>query len=92
MNIPLKLDFDKLVYWFEQFKNGDVNDPRHRERLIDGLVNKVIVWNDRIIITYNINGLDGKQVTVEQIIEDFEKEKSNLQKFDSLQFGAVERT
>ena len=75
LNIPIKLDFDELIYWFEQFKNSNIKDPSFRERLADTFINKVILWNDKMIIVYNIKGRDNEKITVEQIIDEYEQEK-----------------
>ena len=92
LNIPIKLDYDKVVYYFSQFASGDPNDAQFRERLIDSFVNKVIVWNDKAIITYNINGLDGEKITAEQIISDFKKQRAEPKRFDSRLIGAEDGT
>ena len=92
LDIPIKLDYDRVLFYFEQFANGDPNDAQFRERLIDGFINKVIVWNDRMIITYNIAGTDGEKVTADQIIKDFEKQRAEPKKFDSRLVGAKDGT
>lgn len=80
MIVPLKLDYLGTVYWFKQFASGDVVNPDFCERIIDAFVSKVIVWNDRMIIAYNVKGADGGKLTTAEIIADFEK-------FDSLYLG-----
>ena len=85
MNVPIKLVYDEVVFWFVQFTQGDINDEKFRERIIDTFINKIILWNDKILITYNIKGTDGNRLTVEEIVKDFETEQ---QKFDLSQFGA----
>ena len=87
MNTPIKLVYDEVVYWFVQFTQGDVNDEQFRERIIDTFINKIILWNDRIIITYNIKGRDSEKVTIDEIIKDFENEKTNPEEFDLQQYG-----
>ena len=78
MNVPLKLEFLEVLYWLKSFTDGDINDEQYRERIIDAFINKVIIWNDRIFITYNIKGLDGEKMTVDQLIADLDNEKGTL--------------
>ena len=74
LNVPIKLEYTEILFWLKSFTDGDANDEKHRERLIDTFINKIVLWNDKAYITYNVNGMDGEKVTVEQIIADFEKE------------------
>ena len=71
LNAQIKLDYNQIMFWLQQFTDGDTQDDAFRERIIDAFVNKVIVWNNRMIITYNINGADNDKISVEQILTDF---------------------
>ena len=71
LNIPIPLDRDKLLFWFEQFKDGDINDEAFRERLVDTFIHKVILFDDKIIIVYNISNGNNENITVEEILNDF---------------------
>ncbi|MPW25983.1 recombinase family protein [Alkalibaculum sp. M08DMB] len=44
---------EQIIFWLEQFKNGDVNDLEYRKRIIDVFVNAVFLQDDKVIITYN---------------------------------------
>jgi len=101
LDVPIKLDLDETIFWFEQFAKGDPNDTKFKERLAETFVNKVIVWNNKILIVYNVKGTDNEKITVEQILDDYAKEQekspcglnsSNLatdtsQRFNSEQCG-----
>lgn len=50
-----------IVAWLKTFCNGDLFDDAFRRRLIDVFINSVYVYDDHIIIFYNIRG--GKQVS-----------------------------
>ena len=91
LDIPIKLDLDETIFWFEQFANGETQDRAYCERLIDTFVNKVILWNDKMIIVYNIKGADNDKITVEEIIAEYENEL-NRQRFNSQQGGARDGT
>lgn len=47
--------------WMKQFCTGDPMDPEFRKRIIDVFINSVYLYDDRVIIFYNIRG--GKQVS-----------------------------
>ncbi|MDR0850150.1 MAG: hypothetical protein LBN07_01550 [Christensenellaceae bacterium] len=61
LNIPITLTEDMILFWLESFVSGDINDPDFRERLIDCFVCKIILYNDKIIIVFNIKGRDNKK-------------------------------
>lgn len=50
-----------IVAWLKTFCNGDLFDNSFRRRLIDVFINSVYVYDDRIIIFYNVRG--GKQTS-----------------------------
>lgn len=50
------LDKMQIVYFLHRFKGGAVDDKDYQRQIIDLFVNKVIVYEDKIIITYNISG------------------------------------
>lgn len=45
---------EQVVFWISRFKDGDKNDPAFRQRLIDCFVNAVYLYDDRIVLTYNV--------------------------------------
>jgi DNA invertase Pin-like site-specific DNA recombinase len=59
------LDKDQIVFWLEQFKDGDIHDEEFRRLLIDLFVNHVTVWDEpddyfKITIAYNLTSLHEK--------------------------------
>lgn len=52
------IEYDKVVYFLEHLRDGDINDERYRQRLINTFINKVFLWDDKIIVTFNINKSD----------------------------------
>lgn len=46
----------QVVYFLQRFKGGAVDDKEYQRQIIDLFVNKVIVYDDRITITYNVSG------------------------------------
>lgn len=55
---------DTIVAWMKLFKSGDVDDPEYCRRLIDTFVNKIVLYDDRIIITYNYSGDSRREVPI----------------------------
>lgn len=60
------LEREHIVWWLSTFLNGDINDFEFRKRLLDMLVDKVVVWDDpdglKITTTYNL--IDGNKERV----------------------------
>lgn len=59
------LDREQVVYWLNQFKDGDIEDEDFRRQLIDLFVNSVTVWDEpddffKITIAYNLTSLQEK--------------------------------
>lgn len=59
------LDKEQVIYWLNQFMNGDIEDEDFRRQLIDLFVNSVTVWDEpddffKITIAYNLTSLQEK--------------------------------
>lgn len=52
---------EQIAAWLKTFCNGDPLDINFQKRIIDVLVNSVYVYDDKIVIYYNVK--DGKQVS-----------------------------
>ena len=93
LNIPIKLDLDEVICWFELFASGEIENREYQERLIDAFVSNVILWNDKMIIVYNIKGTDNDKITVEQILDEYNETKNepNQTRFNSQCNGASGR-
>lgn len=57
-----RLTKERIMFWLESFRQGDIDDPDYRMRVIDTLVNSVFVWDDpngkgrKIVFTFNVSG------------------------------------
>ena len=47
------LSREQILFWFEQFRQGDVNSPAYQRQIIDNFVNSVYVFDDRVTINFN---------------------------------------
>jgi len=46
----------RVVYWLEQFRGGDIDDPAYREKLIHIFVNAIYLYDDHVKIALNFAG------------------------------------
>ena len=47
----------RVIYWLEQFRNGDIDDPEYRRRLVHNFVNAIYLYDDeRMKIALNFSG------------------------------------
>lgn len=65
---PKKEDIEA---WLRSYCKGDLLDPEFRRRIIDSLVNKVYLYDDKILIYYNTN--DRQCSIVEEATEDIDE-------------------
>jgi len=61
LNAPIPLVYEEVVFWFSQFQNADTDDEKFRERLINTFVNKILVYNDKLVIVYNVREKDNQE-------------------------------
>lgn len=69
------LDKAQVVFFLTKFTTGNKTDPEFQRRIIDLLVNSVIVWDDKdnddgtqdITITYNLTPKKTRKITVKDI-------------------------
>ena len=52
---------ERIMFWLDSFKKGDINDVEYQRRIIDTLVNSVYVYDDngngrKLVLTFNISG------------------------------------
>lgn len=57
-----------IAYGLSKYKSGDVDDEKYRRWIIDALVHKVVLYDDRMLITFNFSG-DGSELTITEIEE-----------------------
>jgi len=63
-----RLSQEEIKKWLKSFASGDPLDEEYRRRIIDIFVNAVYLYDDKIVIYYNVKG--GKQVTYSEMLED----------------------
>ena len=73
---------DQYKQWLGTFANGDPLDENFRQKVIDTFVNSVYLFDDKIVIYYNIKG--GKQISYMEMCDDME----NLEPMDDIAPGS----
>ncbi|MEG1662941.1 MAG: recombinase family protein [Clostridia bacterium] len=62
---------DKIAFWFEQFANFNTQDEGAREYLIHYFINRLILYDDKLIIIYNHDGDNRTELEIDEIEEAF---------------------
>ena len=68
-----EISYEQVLFWLEQFKNGNIEDHSFCFKLIHTFINSIYLYNDRIIIVYNFCDKKGNRESVELTIKDIEK-------------------
>ncbi len=66
---------EQIIVWLKTFCNGDNLDLDFQKRIIDVLVNSVYVYDDKIVIYYNVKG--GKQVSYIEMCDNIDGLEEN---------------
>ena len=85
----IRLTTKEVEAYLKQFKNGDLNDREFRYKLIKTLVNCVYLYDDKVLIYYNLK--DNKTIHYMDVLSDVETlQNSNSQMFDQSELrGAI---
>ncbi|MCL2619005.1 MAG: recombinase family protein, partial [Defluviitaleaceae bacterium] len=67
----IKYTEEQITAWLKTFCKGDLLDEDFQRRIIDVFINSVYVYDDKIVIYYNIK--DGKQVSYIEMLESSEE-------------------
>jgi len=86
----------EILAWLHQFTIGDPTDIEFRRRIIDVFINSIYLYDDRIMIFYNIR--DGKQVSYIDVVNATEEsdetteapESSSVSRYAPLESNQLE--
>lgn len=53
---------EEVVFVLNDFRKGNLEDPKYRKFIIDSFVEKVVLWDDEIEINYYPTGKDGVRI------------------------------
>lgn len=62
---------ERIEFWFEQFANFDIADEGARQYLVTYFINRIILYDDRMIIIYNHDGDNRTELGTNEIEEAF---------------------
>lgn len=62
-----RLDENFVKFWLDKFKDIDLNDEKAKELFFDAFINKVIVYEDKVRIVYNISDKNKKDISIEEL-------------------------
>lgn len=68
--VRIKYSEEEVKAWMRQFCKGDPLDEEFRKRIIDVFINSIYLYDDKVVIFYNIKG--GKQVSFIDLCESLE--------------------
>ena len=71
ISAKVQLTEEQIVEWLKQFCNGDALDIDFQKRIIDTFINSVYLYDDKVVIYYNIKG--GKQVSYIDMLDSTEE-------------------
>lgn len=70
---------EEVLFFLHQFKGGKVEDPEYQKRIIDLFINKIFLYDDRLVITYNFSG-ESSEILVDNVESAVEKAESGVYK------------
>lgn len=63
------IERDQVVYFLERFREGSLDDPEYRLKLVEAFVSSVYLWDDgKIVISYNYTG-DNNRITLNDLAD-----------------------
>lgn len=66
------LTFTQVMYWLQQFSDGDLADDSFRKHLLSTFVSRVDIGKDEILVTYNMSENHGSHVSLKMKHAGFE--------------------
>ena len=89
----IRCTHDEIVAWLKSVCRGDPLDMDFQRKIIDTFINSVYVYDDKIVIFFNVKG--GKQISYmevsdaleEELTEDPEGESPTGKRFDTCRFS-----
>ena len=57
---------EKIIFWINRFRGGDIADKAYQRAIIDIFVNSIYLYDDKIVLTYNFKS-DSRTITLSDI-------------------------
>lgn len=71
----ITLDEKQIAAWIRSFHGGSLDDPDYCQRLIDSFVNSIYIYDDKIVIFYNLQG--SKETSPHEVLEEIKEKENN---------------
>ncbi len=71
----IELTKEEIIQYLIAFKKGDLLDPAFRNKLIKTLVNRIYLFDDKIVVYYNIKG--SQAISYIEMLEDIDNISQN---------------
>lgn len=68
-----RLTKERIMFWLESFRKGDIDSEDYRRRVVDTLINSVFVWDTpdgkgrKFVFTFNVSGQNTATLNVSDI-------------------------
>ena len=59
---PIKITKDEIIQWLNSFLAGNHSDPDFQQKIIDALVSQVVMFDDHIVIGFNLTGKKASKI------------------------------
>ena len=67
----------QVQFWLDQFRDGSIDDPTFKIRLVNTFIRSIVLFDDRIVITYNFcQDNSNNRCTLDFDIETYKKTES----------------
>ena len=87
-----EISYEQVLFWLEQFKNGDIEDYGFCFRLINTFIHSIYLYNDHIIVAYNFCDENENRESVELAVNDIEKNRVHSEPNGSSEHGHLPQT
>lgn len=74
--IKMGLDKDTIIAFLSIFKHGDITDEKFRKRVIQTLVNRVYIYDDKIVLYFNVTSGSNEELSID-VQKDIEETAQN---------------
>ena len=80
----------QVQFWLNQFQDGSIDDPAFKIRLINTFIRSIVLFDDRVVITYNFcQDNNNNRCTLDFDIETYKKNGISQCSTDSVQVPAT---
>lgn len=73
-----KVQKEQLIFWLEQFREGDANKESYKKQVIDTFVNAVVLHDDIITIAFNYTGDEIVDIPLSQLKDSSDSVRMSL--------------